>query len=75
MLSAVPISSSIFSAASFAPPCAGPHKDATPAAIHANGFAPEDPANLTVDVEAFCSWSACRIKTLSSASASILLTL
>ena len=41
--------------ASLAPPCAGPQRQAIPDAIHANGFAPEDPANLTVDVEAFCS--------------------
>ena len=40
---------------SLAPPCAGPHRDATPAATQAKGLAPEDPAILTVDVEAFCS--------------------
>ena len=40
--------------ASFAPPCAGPHKQAIPEAIQAKGFAPEDPASLTVEVEAFC---------------------
>ncbi len=51
------ISSSIFSAASLAPPCAGPHSEAIPAAIQANGFAPEEPAVRTVEVEAFCSWS------------------
>jgi citrate synthase len=28
---------------------------AIPAAIHAKGIAPEDPANLTVEVDAFCS--------------------
>ena len=42
-----------------------------PAAIQANGLAPEDPANLTVEVEAFCSWSACNINILSKASANI----
>ena len=50
-----PISSSIFITASFAPPCAGPHKDAIPAAIQANGLAPDEPASLTVEVDAFCS--------------------
>ena len=35
---------------SFAPPWAGPHNDATPAATHANGLAPEEPAIFTVDV-------------------------
>ena len=29
--------------------------DAIPAAIQAKGLAPEEPANLTVDVDAFCS--------------------
>ena len=41
--------------ASLAPPWAGPHSEAIPAAIHANGFAPDEPASRTVDVEAFCS--------------------
>ena len=50
-----PISASIFSTASFAPPCAGPHRLAMPAAIQANGLAPVDPASRTVLVDAFCS--------------------
>ena len=33
-----------------------------PAAMQANGLAPEEPASRTVEVEAFCSWSACRTK-------------
>jgi hypothetical protein len=37
--------------------------------MQANGFAPEEPAMRTVEVEAFCSWSACRMRILSSASA------
>src|SRR5207249_11868142 len=41
-----------------------------PEAIQANGLAPDEPAIRTVEVEAFCSWSACRMKILSSASAS-----
>mmetsp|Transcript_9685 Transcript_9685/g.23928 ORF Transcript_9685/g.23928 Transcript_9685/m.23928 type:complete len:209 (+) Transcript_9685:61-687(+) len=61
MFSTDPISSSICSTASLAPPCAGPHRDATPAAMHAKGFAWDDPAMRTVDVLAFCSWSACSI--------------
>src|SRR5262245_13119123 len=32
-----------------------------PAAMQAKGFAPDEPARRTVEVEAFCSWSACRI--------------
>src|SRR3954454_25277137 len=70
ILSTDPISDSIASAASLAPPCAGPHRQAIPAALQANGLAPEEPAIRTVAVEAFCSWSACRMKILSSASAS-----
>src|SRR3569832_3014079 len=54
------------STASLAPPCAGPHKAAMPEAMHANGFAPELPARRTVEVLAFCSWSACRMKIKSS---------
>ena len=70
MRSTVPISSSIFSAASLAPPCAGPHRQAMPAAMQAKGLAPDEPASRTVEVEAFCSWSACRMKMVSSALAS-----
>src|SRR5579859_2443753 len=75
MLSLVPISISILSTASLAPPCAGPHSEAMPAAIQANGLAPEDAARRTVEVDAFCSWSACRMKILSIALASTGLTL
>src|SRR6202035_3501005 len=70
ILSTEPIPDSIAKAASLAPPWAGPHRQAMPAAMQANGLAPDDPAIRTVDVEAFCSWSACRMKILSSASAS-----
>ena len=56
--------------ASFAPPWAGPHSAAIPAAIQANGLAPEEPARRTVEVEAFCSWSAWRMKIRSIALAS-----
>jgi hypothetical protein len=55
MRSGVPISSSILSAASLAPPCAGPHRQAMPAAMQAKGLAPDEPASRTVEVEAFCS--------------------
>jgi hypothetical protein len=51
----VPISINILNAASLAPPCAGPHKHATPAAMQANGFAPDEPASRTVEVDGFCS--------------------
>jgi hypothetical protein len=43
---------------------------AQPAAMQANGLAPEEPASRTVEVEAFCSWSACRMKMRSIARAS-----
>ena len=58
------------SAASLAPPWAGPHRQAMPAAMQANGLAPVEPARRTVEVEAFCSWSACRMKMRSIAWAS-----
>src|SRR3954468_11418040 len=70
-----PISSSICSAASLAPPCAGPHSEAMPAAMQAYGFAPDDPHRRTVEVEAFCSWSACRMKMRSIARTSTSFTL
>ena len=73
--SGVPISLSIFSAASLAPPWAGPHRQAMPAAMQAKGLAPDEPASRTVEVEAFCSWSACRMKIRSSARAKTGLTL
>src|SRR5438309_12096334 len=67
ILDTSPICPSILSAASLAPPWAGPHRQAIPAAMQANGLDPEDPARRTVDVDAFCSWSACRMKMRSSA--------
>src|SRR5215470_4281848 len=39
------------------------------AAMQAKGLAPEEPASLTVEVEAFCSWSACKMKMRSIARA------
>ena len=50
-----PISRSMLSTASLAPPWAGPHSEAMPAAMQANGLAPDEPARRTVEVEAFCS--------------------
>ena len=38
-----------------------------PAAMQAKGLAPDEPARRTVEVEAFCSWSACRMKMRSMA--------
>ncbi len=61
--------------ASFAPPCAGPHRQATPAAIAANGLVPDEAHSRTVDVDAFCSWSACRMKMRSIARTSTSLVL
>ncbi len=65
----------MFRQASLAPPWAGPHRQATPAAMAANGFVPELPHRRTVEVEAFCSWSACRMKIRSMARSSTGLTL
>ena len=65
----------MLSAASLAPPCAGPHRQATPAAIAANGLVPDEPHRRTVEVDAFCSWSACRMKMRSSARTSTSLAL
>ena len=67
MLSGEPISSSMWITASLAPPCAGPHSEAMPAATLANGLARELDASRTVEVLAFCSWSACRININSNA--------
>src|SRR5206468_1183175 len=67
IFSTVPMSASIANAASLAPPWAGPQRQAIPAAMQANGLAPDEPAIRTVEVDAFCSWSACRMKILSSA--------
>ena len=51
----------------FAPPCSGPHSAHTPAAAEANIPAWLDATMRTVEVEQFCSWSAWRMKTTSSA--------
>ena len=67
--SGVPISRSISRHASLAPPCAGPQRQATPAAMQAKGVALELPASRTVEVEAFCSWSACSVMIRSMARA------
>jgi len=50
-----------------APPCSGPHRAHTPAAALANRLASLDATIRTVEVEQFCSWSACRRKIKSSA--------
>ena len=62
MRSGVPISRSISRQAWLAPPWAGPQRQAMPAAIQAKGLAPEEEASRTVEVEAFCSWSAWSVK-------------
>jgi len=46
-----------------------------PAAMQAKGLAPLEPALRTVAVEAFCSWSACRINRRSIARVMVGLTL
>ncbi len=35
--------------------------------MQANGLAPDEPDKRTVEVDAFCSWSACRMKMRSMA--------
>ena len=50
---------SISSTAWLAPPCSGPNSAATPAEIDTNRLALLDPTMRTVEVEQFCSWSAC----------------
>ncbi|CAB4757814.1 unannotated protein [freshwater metagenome] len=44
----------------FAPPCSGPNRALMPAETEAKRFAWEEPTSRTVEVEQFCSWSACR---------------
>ncbi len=58
---------SISSTAWLAPPCSGPQRALMPAEIDANRLACEEPTSRTVEVEQFCSWSACRISSFSSA--------
>ena len=65
-----PISSSIRSTASLAPPCSGPYSAAIPADTAENGSTCEEPTPRTAFVEQFCSWSACRISSVSSARSS-----
>src|SRR6185312_17156729 len=60
------MSCSISSTAWFAPPCSGPNRALTPAETDANRLAWEDPTSRTVDVEQFCSWSACSTNSMSS---------
>ena len=50
-----------------APPCSGPHRAEMPADTEAYSGALELPTMRTVLVEQFCSWSACRISSRSSA--------
>ncbi|MOA12397.1 hypothetical protein D3C78_1323830 [compost metagenome] len=69
------ICSSMFRQASLAPPWAGPQRQATPAEMAANGLVPDEPHRRTVEVDAFCSWSACRMKMRSSARSTTSLTL
>ena len=61
------IFSSISSTAWLAPPCSGPHSALMPPEIDVNRLACEEPTNRTVEVEQFCSWSACRMNSMSSA--------
>jgi hypothetical protein len=49
----------------FAPPWLGPRSALIPAAMEENRFTIEDPTRRTELVEQFCSWSACRISSMS----------
>ena len=60
---------SISSTAWLAPPCSGPNSALTPAETEANRLALLEPTSRTVEVEQFCSWSACRTNSMSSTSA------
>ena len=51
----------------FAPPCSGPDSAWMPAETEANRFACAEPTSRTVEVEQFCSWSACRMNSRSRA--------
>ena len=59
--------SSISSTAWLAPPCSGPNRALIPAETEANRLAWDEPTMRTVDVEQFCSWSACSTNSRSSA--------
>ena len=61
------IASNISITAWLAPPWRGPHNAAIPADTEAYKLAWEEPTILTVEVEQFCSWSACNISNLSRA--------
>ena len=50
-----------------APPWRGPQSALMPAETAANRFTCEEPTSRTVLVEQFCSWSACRISSMSIA--------
>src|SRR5690606_16902218 len=63
------MASSISITAWLAPPCNGPHSALIPAATDEYKLACADPTILTVEVEQFCSWSAWRIRSTFSASA------
>jgi hypothetical protein len=69
-LARVPIWSSIRSTASLAPPCSGPYSAAMAPAVAEYGSACELPMLRIAFVLQFCSWSACRMKSTSSARSS-----
>src|SRR5438477_439032 len=62
-----PISFSIRSTASFAPPCSGPYSAAEAPASAEYGSTCELPMLRIAFVPQFCSWSACRMNSTSSA--------
>jgi len=67
MLALEPISRSMRSTCSLAPPCSGPYSAAAAAAMQEYGSAWDDPTLRIALVEQFCSWSAWRMKSTSSA--------
>ncbi len=54
-----------------APPWSGPQRAQMPADIEAKRLAPDEPTMRTVEVEQFCSWSACRMSRRFSALSSV----
>ena len=65
----LPISVSMRITASLAPPWRGPYRAAAAAAVAEYGSECEDPTTRMAVVEQFCSWSAWRMKRMSSARA------
>ena len=69
-LALLPISRSMVSTASLAPPCSGPYSAAEAPASAEYGSTSELPMARIALVPQFCSWSACRMNRMSRARSS-----